>query len=156
MPALAQLTEILLRQQLTIATAESCTGGGLSSLLTSQSGSSAYFDRGFVTYSNQSKIDMLDVSEQVLQKFGVVSEQVAMQMANGVITHAKTDVSVSITGIAGPTGGSNEKPVGMVCFGFCTMGRCFAHTQQFSGDRQQIINASIEFALTTLINELTS
>lgn len=156
MSALAQLTEILLRQQLTIATAESCTGGGLSSLLTSQSGSSAYFDRGFVTYSNQSKIDMLDVSEQVLQKFGVVSEQVAMQMANGVITHAKTDVSVSITGIAGPAGDSIKKPVGMVCFGFCTMGRCFTRTQQFSGDRQQIINASIEFALTTLINELTS
>ncbi len=155
MLVLAQLTKILLDKQLTIATAESCTGGGLSSLLTSQSGASAYFDRGFVTYSNQSKVAMLGVSEQVLEEFGAVSEQVALQMASALIARAETDISVSITGVAGPTGGSQEKPVGTVCFGFCVAGRCFTRVQQFSGNRTQIIQASIEFVLTTLIYELS-
>lgn len=156
MSALLQLANILTQRQLTIATAESCTGGSLSSLLTSQSGSSNYFDRGSVTYSNQSKIDMLGVLKETLDEFGAVSEQTAEQMASGVITQAQTDISVSITGIAGPSGGSQEKPVGMVCFGFCILGNCFTSTQQFSGDRTQVINASVEFALTTLINELSS
>ncbi|CAC9537762.1 Nicotinamide-nucleotide amidase (EC 3.5.1.42) [uncultured Gammaproteobacteria bacterium] len=154
MSLLRQLTEILLQRQLTIAVAESCTGGGLSSLLTSQSGSSAYFDRGFVSYSNQSKIDMLGVTEHCLNEFGAVSEQVARQMADGVIAQAKVDISASITGIAGPSGGSKEKPVGMVCFGFRILGKRLTSTQQFSGDRQQVINASIEFVLITLANEL--
>ena len=156
MSTLLQLADILTQRQLTIATAESCTGGSLSSLLTSQSGSSNYFDRGSVTYSNQSKIDMLGVLKETLDEFGAVSEQTAEQMASGVITQAQTDISVSITGIAGPSGGSQAKPVGMVCFGFCILGSCFTSTQQFSGDRTQVINASVEFALTTLINELSS
>lgn len=156
MSALLQLANILTQRQLTIATAESCTGGSLSSLLTSQSGSSNYFDRGSVTYSNQSKIDMLGVLKETLDEFGAVSEQTAEQMASGVITQAQTDISVSITGIAGPSGGSQAKPIGMVCFGFCILGNCFTSTQQFSGDRTQVIDASVEFALTTLINELSS
>jgi len=156
MSALLQLANILTQRQLTIATAESCTGGSLSSLLTSQGGSSNYFDRGSVTYSNQSKIDMLGVLKETLDEFGAVSEQTAEQMASSVITQAQTDISVSITGIAGPSGGSQAKPVGTVCFGFCILGNCFTSTQQFSGDRTQVINASVEFALTTLINELSS
>lgn len=153
---LQQLTKLLTQKQLTIAVAESCTGGGLSSILTSQSGSSEYFDRGFITYSNQSKVDMLNVSEQTLGKFGAVSEQTARQMAEGAITHAQADVSVAITGVAGPTGGTINKPVGMVCFGFCILGKCFTNTQQLSGDRAQVVDASIEFVLTTLVNELSS
>ena len=156
MSALTSLTKLLIEKQLTIAVAESCTGGGLSSLLTSQSGASEYFDRGFVTYSNQAKMDMLDVFEHTLDEFGAVSEQVAEQMASGARRHAKTDVSVSITGIAGPTGGSVEKPVGTVCFGFCILDRCFATTQNFKGERVQVVEASINFVLTTLINELSN
>ncbi|MBC8493232.1 MAG: CinA family protein [Candidatus Thioglobus sp.] len=154
MSALTSLTKLLIEKQLTIAVAESCTGGGLSSLLTSQSGASEYFDRGFVTYSNQAKMDMLNVSEQTLNEFGAVSEQVAEQMASGVMRHANTDISVSITGIAGPTGGSIQKPVGTVCFGFCILGKCFTQTQHFSGDRAQVIKASMHFALTTIADRL--
>ncbi|MCH9645362.1 MAG: CinA family protein [Proteobacteria bacterium] len=156
MSALTSLTKLLIEKQLTIAVAESCTGGGLSSLLTSQSGASEYFDRGFVTYSNQAKMDMLDVFEHTLDEFGAVSEQVAEQMASGAMRHANTDVSVSITGIAGPTGGSVEKPVGTVCFGFCILNRYFATTQSFTGERVQVVEASINFVLTTLINELSN
>jgi nicotinamide-nucleotide amidase len=156
MSALLQLASLLTQRQLTIATAESCTGGSLSSLLTSQSGSSSYFDRGFVTYSNQSKIDMLNVSKDTLDEFGAVSKQTAEEMASGVITQAQTDIAVSITGVAGPSGGSKKKPVGMVCFAFCILGNCFNSTQQFSGDRQQVVDASVDFVLTTLVNELSS
>ncbi|MBT3276668.1 CinA family protein [Candidatus Thioglobus sp.] len=153
---LKQLTDLLTAQRLTVAVAESCTGGALCSLLTSQSGSSVYFDRGFITYSNQAKIDMLGVLKNTLEEFGAVSEQTAGQMASGVINQAKTGVSVSITGIAGPQGGSQEKPVGMVCFGFCILGACFTSTQNFAGNRQDVVNASIDFVLTTLIDELSS
>ncbi len=156
MSTLQRLTTILTQRQLTIATAESCTGGNISSLLTSQSGSSVYFDRGFVTYSNQSKVEMLGVSEDVLNEFGAVSEQTAEQMAKGVIVQAKTDISIAVTGIAGPSGGSTLKPVGMVCFGFCILGNHFTSTQQFTGDRSQVIDASVNFVLTTLVNELSS
>ncbi len=123
-------------------------------MLTSQSGASKYFDRGFVTYSNQAKMDMLDVFEQTLDEFGAVSEQVAEQMASGAMRHANADVSVSITGIAGPTGGSIKKPVGTVCFGFCILGKCFTQTQHFLGNRTQIIEASMNFALTTITDKL--
>ena len=156
MSNLVQLTNILVEKSLTIAVAESCTGGALSSLLTSQSGSSAFFDRGFITYSNQAKMDMLGISKGVLAQFGAVSEQVAHQMVMGAIERAKTDVSVSITGIAGPNGGSAEKPVGMVCVGFCILGKNFTTTQKFTGDRSQVVDASVDFVLTTLINELSS
>ena len=154
--ALQQLIEMLTKKQLTIATAESCTGGSLSSLLTSQSGASAYFDRGFVTYSDQAKIDMLGVDSAVLERFGAVSEQTAEQMAQGIIAHAKTDIAVAITGIAGPTGGSKDKPIGMVCFGFCVLGRCFIHTQQFSGNREAVVISSVNFVIQALVNELST
>jgi len=156
MSQLKQLTKILIAQKRTITAAESCTGGTLCSLLTSQSGASVYFDRGFVTYSNQAKIDMLGVSQTTLVEFGAVSEQTAKQMAKGAINQAKSDISVAITGIAGPQGGTQEKPVGMVCFGFCISKKCFTTTQNFSGERCQVIDASIQFVLTTLINELTN
>ena len=156
MSQLKQLTELLIAQNLTITAAESCSGGALCSLLTSQSGASVYFDRGFITYTNQAKMDMLGVMQATLEEFGAVSEQTAKQMARGAINQAKTDISVAITGIAGPEGGSWEKPVGMVCFGFCIFGQCFTTTQNFTGDRLQVVKASIDFVLTTLIHELSS
>lgn len=156
MSKLNQLTDLLIGRKLTIAVAESCTGGALSSLLTSQSGSSVYFDRGLVTYSNQSKIDMLGVLLSTLEEFGAVSEQTAKQMVSGIINQSKVDVSVAITGIAGPHGGSQEKPVGMVCFGFYILDKYFITTQNFTGDRHQVVDASIDFVLTTLVHELSN
>lgn len=156
MSQLKQLTELLIAQKRTITAAESCTGGTLCSLLTSQSGASAYFDRGFITYTNQAKIDMLGVSQATLEEFGAVSEQTAKQMAKGAINQAKSDISVAITGIAGPQGGTQAKPVGMVCFGFCILDRCFTTTQNFTGERLQVVDASINFVLITLINELSN
>ena len=156
MKNLTQLTQLLQQKKLTIAVAESCTGGNLSALLTSVGGSSSYFDRGFITYSNQAKMDMLGVQSSTLDKFGAVSEQTAAEMVRGVIAHATVDVGVSITGIAGPAGGTSDKPVGTVCFGFCIMNECFTSQENFSGDRTQIVQSSISFVVDTLIHELSS
>lgn len=101
-----------------LATAESCTGGWVSQSLTAIAGSSAWFDRGFVTYSNAAKIDMLGVSERSLAEHGAVSEPVALEMACGALQRSRADIALSITGIAGPAGGSAQKPVGTVCFGW--------------------------------------
>ena len=150
------LSQLLADQSLTLSVAESCTGGSLSALLTSISGSSAYFDRGYITYSNQAKMDMLDVDTEVLERFGAVSEQTAFEMVNGVIQNSHSDTAVSITGIAGPTGGTVDKPVGMVCFGFCVKGKYIVKTQHFSGDRETVVASSIDFAIQTLVNELSS
>jgi nicotinamide-nucleotide amidase len=150
------LSQLLTDQSLTLSVAESCTGGSLSALLTSISGSSTYFDRGYITYSNQAKMDMLDVDAEVLERFGNVSEQTAFEMVNGVIQNSHSDIAVSITGIAGPTGGTGDKPVGMVCFGFCVKDKYFVKTQHFSGDRETVVASSIDFAIQTLVNELSS
>jgi len=150
------LSRLLADQSLTLSVAESCTGGSLSALLTSISGSSTYFDRGYITYSNQAKMDMLDVDTEVLERFGAVSEQTAFEMVNGVIQNSHSDIAVSITGIAGPTGGTVDKPVGMVCFGFCVKDKHFVKTQHFSGDRETVVASSIDFAIQTLVNELSS
>ncbi len=150
------LSQLLIDQSLTLSVAESCTGGSLSSLLTSISGSSNYFDRGYITYSNQAKIDMLDVDTEVLEQLGAVSEQTAVQMTNGVIQNSHSDVAVSITGIAGPAGGTAEKPVGMVCFGFCVKDKHFVKTKFFSGDREAVVADSVDFAIQTLIDELSA
>ncbi len=149
------LITLLKQKSLTIAVAESCTGGNLSALLTSQSGSSAYFDRGFITYSNQAKIDMLGVKPATLGKFGAVSEQTALEMARGVIQNSLADIGVAITGIAGPTGDTKNKPVGMVCFGFCTLKRCFTSVKQFGGNRAEVVQESIDFVVKTLSCELS-
>ena len=150
------LSQLLTDQSLTLSVAESCTGGNLSALLTSVSGSSTYFDRGYIAYSNQAKMDMLDVDAEVLERFGAVSEQTALEMVNGVIQNSHSDVAVSITGIAGPTGGTVEKPVGMVCFGFCVKDKHFVKTQHFSGDRETVVANSVDFAIQTLVDELSA
>lgn len=116
---LEQLTSVLAKKQYKIVTAESCTGGLLAQLLTDLPGSSAWFERGFVTYSNESKQELLGVKEELLLQFGAVSQEVVESMALGALKNSHADLSVAISGIAGPGGGTKEKPVGTVWIGFC-------------------------------------
>jgi len=145
-----ELSEILVTNGLTISVAESCTGGSLSHAITSIPGASSYFDCGYITYSNQSKVEMLGVDIQTIKTFGSVSEQVALEMVIGVVTKSHSDVAVSITGVAGPTGGTPEKPVGTVCFGFFCDGQTSTTTQLFSGDRANIVSQSVSYAMRQL------
>jgi nicotinamide-nucleotide amidase len=146
----------LKEKQLTLVTAESCTGGMIASALTDIAGSSAVFDRGFVTYSNAAKMDMLGVPEETLEQYGAVSVEVAQAMAQGAIDNSYADIAVSVTGIAGPTGGSTEKPVGLVIFGILQKGAIpQTHIKNFTGDRNAIRTQSRDYALQ-LILELLS
>jgi len=149
-----KLTELLISKNMSIAVAESCTGGLLSSSLTSIPGASSYFNCGFITYSNESKIKMLNVDSQTIELFGAVSERVAYEMAVGAGQHSQSDLAISVTGIAGPSGGTAEKPVGMVCFGFYVEGEVSTTTQFFSGVRSEIVSDSIVFALTELTSKI--
>lgn len=144
---------ILQEQKLKLAVAESCTGGGLAEQITAVGGSSAWFDCGFVVYNNQAKVDLLGVSPKTLEKFGAVSEQVAREMAKGAIVHSHADLAISITGIAGPGGGSVEKPVGMVCFGLAERdGDCESRVAYFTSGRKFIRRSAICFSLQWLLN----
>ena len=145
-----KLSELLISKNMSIAIAESCTGGSLSSSLTSIPGASTYFNCGFITYSNQSKVNMLGVNLKTIKLFGAVSEKVAYEMVMGAGQNSQSDLAVSVTGIAGPSGGTLEKPVGMVCFGFFIDGNVETTTQFFSGVRSEIVSESIAFALTEL------
>ena len=149
-----KLTELLISKNMSIAVAESCTGGLLSSSLTSIPGASSYFNCGFITYSNESKIIMLNVESQNIELFGAVSEKVAHEMAMGAGKNSQSDLAISVTGIAGPSGGTAEKPVGMVCFGFYVEGKVSTTTQFFSGVRSEIVSESIAFALTELTSKI--
>jgi nicotinamide-nucleotide amidase len=152
-----RLGRLLLERGEWLAVAESCTGGWLAQSVTAIAGSSAWFDRGFVTYSNAAKLDMLGVPESSLERHGAVSEAVARAMAQGVLAHSRADWSVSITGIAGPGGGSPEKPVGTVCFGWARKdGGCEALSCHFSGDRTAVREQSVRYALDGLIDRLGS
>ena len=132
-----------------LATAESCTGGWASQTVTAIAGSSAWFDRGFVTYSNAAKVDMLGVPDTTLERHGAVSEAVARAMAQGALRHSRANWALAITGIAGPTGGTPEKPVGMVCFAWAYRdGACEALTCQFAGSRAEIREQSVRLALS--------
>ena len=144
------LSKLLISNDLTISVAESCTGGSLSHALTSIPGASSYFDCGYITYGNQSKVKMLGVDAQTIKTYGAVSEQVALEMVIGVATKSHSDVAVSITGVAGPTGGTSDKPVGMVCFGFFCDGKTSTSTQLFSGDRANIVSQSVSYAMRQL------
>jgi nicotinamide-nucleotide amidase len=141
---------------LKIATAESCTGGLVAALLTSLAGSSDVVDCGFVTYSNDAKQKMLGVPVQIIEKHGAVSKQCAIAMAEGALANSVADVTVSITGIAGPGGGSAEKPVGLVHFASARKGNPTLHRQENFGDigRDQVRNASVAVALTLLESQL--
>lgn len=151
------LGQMLDAQGQTLALAESCTGGMAATAITSVAGSSAWFDRGFVTYSNLAKTQMLDVSSVTLANFGAVSEQTAVEMATGALKNSQASIAGSITGIAGPTGGSVEKPVGTVCFAWThTDGRTQSATQLFSGDRAQIRHQATAHMLRGLMEMLAN
>jgi len=162
----AKLSEICLERKVSIVTAESCTGGLIAKLLTDLAGSSAWFDRGFVTYSNQSKIDMLGVPEELLNSFGAVSEEVVRAMACGALTNSQADYSLAVSGIAGPTGGTAKKPVGFVCFAWAArhngadetenfentgIYRVESNSQHFSGSRSEVRIQASTYALQGLI-----
>ena len=135
-----------------LATAESCTGGWVAQSVTAIAGSSAWFDRGFVTYSNAAKQEMLGVTEATLERHGAVSEATARAMAQGAIAHSRADWAIAITGIAGPGGGSPEKPVGTVCFAWAQRdGGCEAQTCVFSGERAAVREQSVIHALRGLL-----
>ena len=139
------------RHKLTIATAESCTGGLIAAALTQIAGSSDVFERGFVTYSNAAKTDMLGVPAALIESHGAVSEQVARAMAEGAVAASRADIALSVTGIAGPGGGSAEKPVGLVWFGRARRGGpCTTHAQNFTGDRAAVRSQSVNYALFLL------
>ncbi len=140
---------------LRLATAESCTGGWVAGAVTAIAGSSAWFDRGFVTYSNDAKMEMLGVSAATLEAFGAVSEQTAGEMAAGALAHSHAQLALSITGVAGPGGGSAEKPVGMVCFGWAGEGGApLVITRNFSGDRESVRRQSVICALQGVLERL--
>ena len=140
------------QHQLTIATAESCTGGWVAQVITHTAGSSAWFERGFVTYSNLAKIDMLSVNRATLDTHGAVSVETALEMANGALTHSQAHISLAITGIAGPGGGSPGKPVGTVCFAWCRANApVISETQCFPGDREAIRRQAVVHSLHGLL-----
>jgi nicotinamide-nucleotide amidase len=145
-----------------LATAESCTGGWAAQVVTHTAGSSAWFDRGFVTYTNEAKTDMLGVRMDTIQTFGAVSLETASEMAQGALRHSRAGITLAITGIAGPTGGSPDKPVGTVCFGWClrdAAGHPLAPSCErrlFEGDRESIRRQSVIHALSGLIERARS
>ena len=154
--ALAQKLVAQLKQKnWRITFAESCTGGLAAGELVEVSGASDVFDGSFVTYANSAKEQLLQVEHKAVEAFGVVSETVAMQMAQGACRRMNAQVGVGISGIAGPTGGTKEKPVGMVCFGFCVGERCFAVTKQFGNiGRNLVRQESVKFVYATLLSAL--
>lgn len=150
-----ELGELLKARQLKLALAESCTGGMAAQYITTIAGSSAWFDCGFVTYSNQSKQHMLGVPTGTLEKYGAVSEQTAIAMVDGALNNSQADIVGSITGIAGPDGGSAEKPVGTVCFAWAGKGfNNRTSTEVFIGDRQKIRHQAVQHLMANLIKML--
>ncbi len=151
-----QLATRLLQRQQKVCTAESCTGGLVAKTLTDQAGSSDWFERGFVTYSNLAKSEMLAVPASIIDDYGAVSEPVATAMASGALRHSQADFAVAVTGVAGPGGGSAEKPVGTVWIAVASVDEHTANRFQFNGDREAIREASLESALEALIDLIES
>ena len=148
----AQVGELLRTNGQRLATAESCTGGWIAQCLTAIAGSSEWFERGFVTYSNDAKREMLGVEADTLVAHGAVSEATAAAMAAGALRHSRADWALAVTGIAGPGGGSADKPVGTVCFGWAAVdGRVDTQTVRFAGDREQVRAQSVAHALGGLL-----
>jgi nicotinamide-nucleotide amidase len=138
-----------------LVTAESCTGGWVAQVVTSVAGSSDWFERGLVTYSNDAKMEMLGVSPKTLGAHGAVSEETAREMASGALARSKASISIAVTGIAGPTGGSAAKPVGTVCFAWCRAGAGpVSETRHFRGDREAVRRQSVVHALQNLLKML--
>ncbi|SCK61482.1 nicotinamide-nucleotide amidase [Variovorax sp. HW608] len=156
-PALVQtLADLLQRKRWMMATAESCTGGLIAGACTDLSGSSNWFERGFVSYSNEAKTELLGVDPALIQAHGAVSEPVARAMAEGAVRHSRAQVAVAVTGVAGPTGGSPEKPVGTVWFGWSVDGQVRTEHRRFDGDRAAVRAATVHHALQALAEILHS
>jgi nicotinamide-nucleotide amidase len=149
-----KVSDDLKKHQVTIATAESCTGGLLAHTLTNVSGSSENFDRGVICYSNIAKMELLNIPEQLLTNYGAVSKQVATAMAKAIQQRAQVDIGIATTGIAGPTGGTKDKPVGLVFIGVSTKDTVVVKEFRFSGDRltnkDSTCTAALEFLLETI------
>lgn len=146
-----RLAEALLARGWMLATAESCTGGLIAAACTDMSGSSAWFERGFVTYSNAAKTECLGVPAALLEHHGAVSEAVVRAMVQGAVAHAHAQVAVAVTGVAGPTGGSAAKPVGTVWFGWSVQGQVHSAMRRFDGDRAAVRAATVHHALQQLL-----
>ncbi|HAV36003.1 MAG TPA: damage-inducible protein CinA [Massilia sp.] len=147
----SKVGEALQARRLVLATAESCTGGGVSQAITEIAGSTGWFDCGFVTYSNNSKTELLDVPAALIAQFGSVSEEVAAAMAEGALSNSVADVALSTTGIAGPTGAVPGKPVGTVCFGWSRGGTTMTERLVFQGDRHAVREQTVIHALRGLL-----
>ena len=151
---LQNLATNLASQNLKVTCAESCTGGLLAATLTRLPGSSAWFDMGFVTYSNEAKQQLLNVNPTTLAHYGAVSEEVVREMALGALISSKADYALSISGIAGPSGGSEDKPVGLVWFGLASKKRIWAESKLFNGERDQIRAQAVQYAIQLLASKL--
>lgn len=151
-----QLAKLLISVNKKLAVAESCTGGWIAKILTDMSGSSTWFERGFVTYSNQAKHEMLNVSNETLTTYGAVSKETVIEMAEGALNNSQADFSLSVSGVAGPSGGSVEKPVGLVWFSWAVgkegKKKVFSEQQNFQGDRNSVREQAVLYALTELIH----
>ena len=148
------VVKVATEKHVTISTAESCTGGLIAGLLTDISGSSAVVDRGFVTYSNHAKMEMVGVDQQTLNNFGAVSEQVVIEMAEGACKMAGTEIAVAVSGVAGPTGGTDEKPVGLVHIAVCYDGSIRHSKNNFDGDRNSVRMQTVEKAIIMMRDAL--
>lgn len=152
----AAVGQALLERKLMLACAESCTGGWVSEVVTATGGSSQWFERGFVTYSNAAKQELLGVKADTLRQHGAVSEAVAGEMAAGALARSHAQVALAISGVAGPSGGSPDKPVGTVCFAWVLRGGTpTTETQHFSGDREAVRRQSVHHALRGLLRRLS-
>lgn len=142
---LKKVSKKLHEKKLSLVSAESCTGGWVAKQITDLAGSSSIFDRGFVTYSNQAKQDMLNVSKETLDSYGAVSEQVVIEMVEGALINSQADIAISISGVAGPSGGTKNKPVGTVCFAWMKRGdKAIAETLHIKGDRDEVRKQAVD------------
>ena len=149
------LATLLVKRGWYLALAESCTGGLMAATCTSVAGSSGWFERGFVTYSNSAKSDLLGVPPSLIECHGAVSEPVVRAMAAGALTHSRAQVAIAVTGVAGPGGGSLDKPVGSVWFGFALASGVTSELQRFDGDREAVRRATVQHALGRLADMIS-
>jgi cinA-like protein len=153
-----EVVRILLEKNLTLTTAESCTGGLIGAAIVNVSGASGCFNEGYITYANEAKVRLLGVKEESISKYGVVSDTVVKEMAEGALKSASADIAVAVSGIAGPLGGSPNKPVGTVFIGLCIKDKntkalsCRAYEFHFQGDRLEIRNKTVQEALKIILS----
>jgi nicotinamide-nucleotide amidase len=148
------VADLLLKRQWMLTTAESCTGGMIAAACTDLPGSSAWFERGFVTYSNAAKTELLGVDSALIAQHGAVSEAVVRAMVQGALTHSHAQVAMAVTGVAGPGGGSPDKPIGTVWLGWATPDQILTEQRHFGGDRQEVRGATVRHALIRLASLL--